>query len=275
MYYDTDGSGTAADTTPPVVTAAPVPQSSRASRRPRLVSRGRRLEPQRLRHGHPGRQPPGHSVNWMANVVAPWARSTQGTSTGATSLVCYRVTPTDCNDNAAPLSPGPRSAPGCTARVRPALHRHMAELRLSSAQGGHYRASSQTSGWRLQVHRPLTSAGWRSRARVAAVAYVAVNGVRVATINLYAKGAAAARGGLAPAFTRRRRRNGDDQGGRHKGHPSVDVDSLYVIGSRSGRSAHPRTRWRPRTSLRSAVSRRPRRSGSADLESGSRRGRLR
>jgi hypothetical protein len=101
---------------------------------------------------------------------------------------------------------------------------------LSSAQGGHYRASTQTGAVASYKFTGARDIGWLAvKGPSRGVAYVAINGVRVATINLYAKT-------LQPREVVWHHSYGAFTNGTltikvvgTKGHPSVDVDALFVI----------------------------------------------
>ena len=100
--------------------------------------------------------------------------------------VQYRVALMDCNGNAAATVTGPQFSTHVYSES--SLHYTGSwGVVLSSAQGGHYRASSQTGGV-ASFKFTGRDIGWlAAKGPTRGQEYVAVDGVRVAVINLYAK----------------------------------------------------------------------------------------
>jgi hypothetical protein len=161
------------------------------------------------------------------------------------SHVQYSVAPTDCAGNAAITVVGPQFSTHVYTESTPHFTGSWPGFALSSAQGGHYRASTQTGAVASYKFTGVRDIGWLAvKGPSRGVAYVAINGTRVATVNLYAKTTEAREVVWHKAY-------GSFTNGTltikvvgTKGHPSVDIDSLFVIAkpvATAGAAAHTAT----------------------------------
>ena len=231
VYYTTTGLNTG-DGVPPTVTAAPVPhivsgvQATTTHVETELIWTRADSATDILADNLQV-----HTSTGWTDVGTPWATLDPGyVFFENNNYLQYGVHPTDCNNNAAPLTPGP--AFSTRLYTEGALHYagSWPSYALSSAQGGHYRASTQTGAVATYKFTGARDIGWVAvKGPSRGVAYVSINGVRVATINLYAKA-------LQPREVIWHHAYGAFTNGTltikvagTKGHPSVDVDSLYVI----------------------------------------------
>ena len=101
---------------------------------------------------------------------------------------------------------------------------------FSSAQGGRYRASAQTGAVASYKFTGARDIAWLAvKGPGRGVAYVAINGVRVATVNLYSKTVEPREVVWHRSFESFTNGTLTIQVAGTAGHPSVDVDSLFAI----------------------------------------------
>lgn len=236
LYYAPTGLDTS-DVTPPVVTSTPVPAIVSGIQGPAKgfqASLSWKQSDQQTDILNDNLDVNG-GTGWVA-TNDPWgaAREPKYFIWNDIAHVQYRVAPTDCGGNAAPTVTGPQFSTHVYSESSLHYAGSWGAEALTSAQGGHYRASSQT-GAVASFKFTGRDIGWlAAKGPTRGQAYVAVDGVRVAVINLYAKSVQARDVVWHKAY---------GSFGTHtltikvvgtKGHPSVDVDSLFVIGQPIG-----------------------------------------
>jgi hypothetical protein len=169
------------------------------------------------------------------DVATPWATLDPGyIYRGNTNRVAYRVSPTDCNNNTAGPVAGPQF--GTHLYTESSLHYSGSWTlnTLSTTQGGRFRASVQT-GAVASFTFTGRDIGWVAlKGPTRGQAYVSVDGTRLATINLYAKAEQPREVVWHHAWGSFGTHNLAIRVLGTKGHPSVDVDSLFVITKPAG-----------------------------------------